>query len=110
NILSAKERAELIEKAGKERLTISFYKYHNIPNPIIFRNFLFVLWDDQGVLGRIYLANEGINAQLSISADDFNDFKEKLDEIPFLENVRLNIAIEQDNKSFLKIKFKVRDK
>ena len=110
NTLSAKERADLIEKTGKERLTISFYKYHNIPNPIIFRNFLFVLWDDQGVLGRIYLANEGINAQLSISADDFNDFKEKLDEIPFLENVRLNIAIEQDNKSFLKLKVKVRDK
>jgi UPF0176 protein len=110
NTLSAKERAELIEKAGKERLTISFYKYHTIPNPTIFRNFLFVLWDEQGVLGRIYVAKEGINAQLSVPADNFNDFKEKLDEIPFLENVRLNIAVEQYNKSFLKLKVKVRNK
>lgn len=110
NTLSAEERAELIEKAGKDRLTISFYKYHPIANPTIFRNFLFVLWDEQEVLGRIYVAKEGINAQLSVPAENFNDFKEKLDEIPFLENVRLNIAVEQYNKSFLKLKVKVREK
>lgn len=110
NTLSAEERAELIEKAGKDRLTISFYKYYPIANPTIFRNFLFVLWDEQEVLGRIYVAKEGINAQLSVPAENFNDFKEKLDEIPFLENVRLNIAVEQYNKSFLKLKVKVREK
>jgi UPF0176 protein len=33
-----------------------------------------------------------------------------LDSISFLENVRLNIAIEQDNYSFLKLKIKVRPK
>jgi UPF0176 protein len=110
NKLSAKERAELIEQAGKDRLTISFYKYHNIGNPTILRNFLYVLWDEQEVLGRIYVAKEGINAQLSVPADNFNDFKEKLDEISFLENVRLNIAVEHDNKSFLKLKVKVRNK
>ena len=110
NKLSAKERAELIEKAGKDRLTISFYKYHHIANTTIFRNFLYVLWDEQEVLGRIYVAKEGINAQLSVPADNFNDFKEKLDEISFLENVRLNVAVEHDNKSFLKLKVKVRNK
>ena len=110
NKLSAKERAELIEKAGKDRLTISFYKYYHIANVTIFRNFLYILWDEQEVLGRIYLAKEGINAQLSVPADNFNDFKEKLDEISFLENVRLNVAVEHDNKSFLKLKVKVRNK
>jgi UPF0176 protein len=110
NTLSSKERETLIEQAGKDRLTISFYKYHKIDNPEIFRNFLFLLWDKQEVLGRIYVANEGINAQLSVPAENFNEFKTKLDEIPFLENVRLNVAIEQYNKSFLKLKVKVRDK
>lgn len=110
NTLSAKEREALIEEAGKERLTISFYKYARIGNPQIFRNHLFLAWDQMEVLGRIYVAHEGINAQLSVPAENFNSFKAHLDSITFLENVRLNIAIEQDNKSFLKLKVKVRDK
>ena len=62
------------------------------------------------VLGRIYVANEGINAQLSVPAKQFETFKASLDTITFLEGVRLNIAIEQDNKSFLKLTVKVRNK
>lgn len=110
NTLSAKERAALIEEAGQERLTISFYKYARIGNTSIFRNHLFVQWNDLDVLGRIYVAHEGINAQLSVPAETFGEFKAHLDSISFLENVRLNIAIEQDNKSFLKLKVKVRKK
>ncbi|MCP4052775.1 MULTISPECIES: rhodanese-related sulfurtransferase [Mesoflavibacter] len=110
NKLSANERAELIEKAGKERLTLSFYKYARISNPQEFRDQLFIKWDSLDVLGRIYVATEGINAQLSLPADNFENFKTHLDSIDFLENVRLNIAVEQDNMSFLKLKVKVRDK
>lgn len=110
NKLSSKERAELIDKAGKNRLTLSFYKYAKIGNPQIFRDHLFVTWDALGVLGRIYVAHEGINGQLSLPADRFNEFKTQIDSIEFLKNIRLNIAIEQDNKSFLKLKIKVRNK
>ncbi|XLS29347.1 rhodanese-related sulfurtransferase [Flavobacteriaceae bacterium M23B6Z8] len=110
NNLSAKERAALIEKAGKDRLTLSFYKYHHIKNTRIFRNYLFLAWNELDVLGRIYIAGEGINGQLSVPADNFERFKKHLDSISFLENVRLNIAIEQDNMSFLKLKVKVRHK
>lgn len=110
NNLSAEERAKLIEQAGKERLTISFYTYAKIGNPEIFRNHLFVAWNELDVLGRIYVAHEGINAQLSVPADHFQKFKDHLDSISFLEDVRLNIAIEHDNFSFLKLKVKVRDK
>ena len=110
NTLSAKEREALIDKAGKDRLTISFYKYAHIGNPQIFRNHLFIHWNELDVLGRIYIAREGINAQLSVPSDNFHAFKEHLDSISFLEGVRLNIAIEQDNKSFLKLKVKVRKK
>ena len=110
NTLSAKERAELIEQAGKDRLTISFYAYAKIGNPELFRNHMFIVWNELDVLGRIYVAHEGINAQLSVPADHFNQFKEHLDTISFLENVRLNVAVEHDNFSFLKLKVKVREK
>ncbi|MEM8999127.1 MAG: rhodanese-related sulfurtransferase [Bacteroidota bacterium] len=110
NTLSAKEREQLIEAAGHDRLTISFYKYAHIGNPEILRNHLFIHWSEQDVLGRIYIAHEGINAQLSIPAIYFQAFKDHLDSITFLKNVRLNIAIEHDNKSFLKLKVKIREK
>jgi len=110
NTLSAKERAALIDEAGDERLTLSFYQYAKIGNPSLFRNYLFVHWDELEVLGRIYVAHEGINAQLSVPAQHFSAFKDFLDGIYFLENVRLNIAIEHDAKSFLKLKVKVRNK
>ena len=71
NNLSAKERAELIKEAGKERFTISFYKYAKIGNPQVLRNHLFIHWNELDVLGRIYVAHEGINAQLSVPADNF---------------------------------------
>jgi len=110
NILSAKERAALLEQAGEDRLTLSFYQYAKIGNPELFRNHLFIAWDQINVLGRIYVAHEGINAQLSVPAKNFEVFKNFLDGIYFLENVRLNIAIEHDLKSFLKLKVKVRTK
>lgn len=110
NTLSAEERKALIAEAGLDRLTISFYAYHQIGNPSLFRDYLFIHWNALEVLGRIYVAHEGINAQLSVPAIHFNAFKAHLDSITFLENVRLNIAIEQDNFSFLKLKVKVRHK
>ena len=110
NKLSAKERAALIEEAGKDRMTISFYQYAKLGNPQIFRDHLFVNWEALDVLGRIYVAHEGINAQLSLPAENFEKFKSHLDSISFLKDVRLNIAVEQDNMSFLKLKVKVRKK
>jgi len=110
NKLSAEERAALIDEAGKDRLTISFYQYHQIKNTQIFRDHLFINWEPLDVLGRIYVASEGINAQLSVPADRFYAFKDHLDSISFLNGIRLNIAVEQDNKSFLKLKVKVRNK
>ena len=110
NHLSAEERRHLIAQAGTERLTLSFYQYHQIENPQLFRDFLFLNWNPLEVLGRIYVAHEGINAQLSVPAPRFEAFKAFLDEIDFLKGVRLNIAVEQDNESFLKLTIKVREK
>lgn len=110
NKLSAEERRELIRKAGKERLVISFYAYHHLENPKLFRDHLFLNWHPLDVLGRIYVAKEGINAQLSVPGDRFSEFKNHLDSIDFLKNIRLNIAREHDDESFLKLTIKVRSK
>jgi UPF0176 protein len=61
NTLSAEERAIMIDDSGKQRLTLSFYAYAQIQDPTQFRNDLFLAWNPLEVLGRIYVANEGIN-------------------------------------------------
>lgn len=101
---------DLIEKDDQHRITLSFYQYHQIGNPHLFRDHFYLLLDRLGVLGRIYIAHEGINAQISVPATRFNEFEESLETIDFLRGVRLNIAIEDDGKSFYKLKIKVRPK
>lgn len=110
NTLSAEERARLIDEAGKERLTLSFYAYAKIEDPKKFRDDLFIAWDALDALGRIYVAHEGINAQMSVPADNFEAFRETLEVYDFMRGIRLNVAVEQDNHSFLKLTIKVRNK
>ncbi|HEY4618591.1 MAG TPA: rhodanese-related sulfurtransferase [Flavobacterium sp.] len=110
NTLSAEERAIMIDDAGKQRLTLSFYAYAQIQDPTQFRNDLFRAWDPLVVLGRIYVAKEGINAQLSLPADNFYAFKDTIEAYDFMKGIRLNIAVEHDDHSFLKLTVKVRDK
>ena len=110
NTLSAEERARLIDEAGEERLTLSFYAYAKIENPKKFRDDLFIAWNALDALGRIYVAHEGINAQMSVPADQFEAFRETLEAYDFMKGIRLNVAVEQDNHSFLKLTIKVRNK
>ena len=110
NTLSAEERAELIDQAGKQRLTLSFYAYAKIEDPKKFRDDLFVQWNKLDALGRIYVANEGINAQMSLPAEQMEAFRDTLEAYDFMQNIRLNVAVEHDDHSFLKLTIKVRDK
>ena len=72
NKLSAQETADILDQSKKDRLTLSFYKYAHIKNPKLFRDHLFLSWDRLGILGRIYVAHEGINAQLSLPSEKFS--------------------------------------
>jgi len=110
NTLSAEERAQLIDEAGKERLTLSFYAYAKIEDPKKFRDELFIAWNALDALGRIYVAHEGINAQMSVPADHFEAFRDTLEVYDFMKGIRLNVAVDQDNHSFLKLTIKVRNK
>lgn len=110
NTLSAEERAQLIDEAGKQRLTLSFYAYAKISDPKKFRDELFIAWNALDALGRIYVAHEGINAQMSIPADQIEAFRDTLEVYDFMKGIRLNVAIDQDDHSFLKLTIKVRHK
>jgi UPF0176 protein len=92
------------------RTTFSFYRYANIKNPELFRNESYLAWEPLGVLGRVYVAAEGINGQVSVPTPNFEAFKEVLYSVDFMDGMRLNFAIEDDIESFLKLKIKVREK
>jgi len=107
---SAEERSRIIDDNSQERITLSFYKYFKLGNPNLFRDHLFIVWSKLDVLGRIYVAKEGINAQLSIPTENYNKFQESLKSLTPLNEIRINLAIEQYSKSFLKLTIKVREK
>jgi UPF0176 protein len=101
---------ENLQNSQEERTTISFYQYTNLENPKAFRDKLYQDLSEIGVYGRIYVAQEGINAQISAPNSRFEDLKNHLYSIPFLNGVRLNIAVDDDGKSFFKLIIKVRPK
>ncbi|MGB0840528.1 MAG: rhodanese-related sulfurtransferase [Chitinophagales bacterium] len=93
-----------------QRVTLSFYQYAHIKDPGAFRDELYQQWDKRSVFGRVYVATEGINGQISVPEHHFEQMKTELYAIDFLDGVRLNIAVDDDGKSFYKLKIKVRPK
>ena len=110
NRVSQKELKQRLLAETEPRTTLSFYRYVPIADPKAFRDELYTGLDALAVFGRIYVAAEGINAQLSVPASRFGELKEKLDSVPGLEGLRLNVAVDDDGKSFWVLKIKVRDK
>ncbi len=110
NRVSQKELKERLFKETDPRVTLSFYQYAVIDDPKLFRDELYKNLSEINVFGRIYVATEGINAQVSVPQANFEKFKEQLHAIPFLKSVRLNIAVDDDGKSFWVLKIKVRAK
>ena len=110
NKLSSNEKSRALDLSNQKRINLSFYQYARINDPRGFRDELFIFWDSIDVLGRIYIAKEGINAQLSLPDTNLEIFIEHLNSISFLKKVRINIALKHETKSFLKLKIKVRDK
>ena len=93
------------------RKTISFYKYFSIVNPQVTRDILYTALTKLNVFGRVYLAHEGINAQISVPESQFEALKAYLYSFePALNGLRMNIAIDDDGKSFWVLRMKVRDR
>ena len=110
NKINRDELKEKMVKSDEERITISFYQYANLGNPQLFRDHLYLHLEQLGVFGRLYVANEGINAQISLPTANLDAFRATLNDIIFLKDIRLNIAVDDDGKSFYKLKILVKKK
>jgi UPF0176 protein len=110
NRINGKELKERLQNIDEKRTTVSFYKYHHLLDPKLFRDELYKLLESFQVLGRIYVAHEGINAQISVLTDSFESFKQQLYTISLLSGIRLNTAVDDNGKSFFKLKILVRNK
>ncbi|HRH38984.1 MAG TPA: hypothetical protein PK760_11590, partial [Flavobacteriales bacterium] len=101
---------ERLEREGVERTTLSFYRYVRLKDVEVLRHELYTEWEALGVLGRIYISQEGINAQVSVPTADLERFRAALDAREAFANVPWKIAVEDDGKSFLKLAIKVKKK
>ena len=108
NKLNREAGEKKLAEENFNRITLSFYKYVIIRNARELRNELFVNWNKLNVLGRVYLAEEGINAQISIPKYLFSSFKRHLKSITYFKNIPLKIALEEPVFSFYKLTIKVR--
>ena len=110
NRISNKELKEKLYEENFPRTTISFYQYFTIQDPLAFRDELYKSLNLLQVFGRIYIATEGINAQISVPSHLFEEFKTYLYSINGIEGVRLNIAVNDNGKSFWVLRIKHRSK
>ncbi|HEX4374437.1 MAG TPA: rhodanese-related sulfurtransferase [Puia sp.] len=110
NRISQKELKQRLLEETESRTTISFYQYFFIEDTQKFRDELYQSLNELNVFGRIYIAQEGINAQLSVPKSNYNLLEDYLHSIEPLKQVRLNIAVSDDGKSFWVLKVKIRDK
>lgn len=91
--------------------TLSFYKYVKLEDPLQVRNELFREWQNLGVLGRIYVAHEGINAQLTVPKAKFEQFDAFLKSRSEFADVPYKFAVEEIGAlSFKKLIVKVKSK
>jgi UPF0176 protein len=111
NRISNEELKQRLYAETEPRTTVSFYKYFNIADPQLFRDELYKKLYELKVFGRIYIAAEGINGQISVPNSNFESFKNTLyAAAPELDNIRMNIAVDDDGKSFWVLRIKVRPK
>ena len=111
NRISNEELKQRMLAETEPRTTVSFYKYFNIAEPQQYRDNLWIAFEKLKVFGRIYIANEGINGQVSVPACNYEAFRAALyASAPELNGIRMNIAVDDDGKSFWVLRMKVRPK
>jgi len=102
-------RKKLMEEDFR-RVTLSFYRYVIIDDVNGLRDRFYKQLHELKVFGRIYLAHEGINAQISVPEFNWEKFIVLLNEYDQFRNVDLKIAVEDDGKSFYKLIVRTRNK
>lgn len=110
NLLHPDLLRQRLEHEGRPRTTLSFYRYVRLSEVEALRHALYAEWELLGVLGRVYIATEGMNAQVSLPTGNLERFRQALDARPAFRDVPWKIAVEDDGKSFLKLIIKVKKK
>jgi UPF0176 protein len=110
NRVSQEELKKRLMDESEHRITVSFYRYFFIENPQQFRDEFYQSLEKLRVFGRIYIASEGINAQVSIPESNYEAFQNYLYSISALNGLRINVAVDDDGKSFWVLKVKLREK
>ena len=93
-----------------KRITVSFYRYVVIDHPNTLRDALYSDLSKLNCFGRIYVAREGINAQMSVPEAAWEAFQDLLENNLYFKGMPLKIAVDDDGKSFYKLAIKVRSK
>ena len=109
-LYNQKDRSQLKAELTAEnfpRITCSFYRYVNIDNPNTLRDKLYKEWIELNVLGRIYIAEEGINAQISIPESKFDTFIGLLNKRDYLADMPIKHAL-KEGQSFIKLAIRVK--
>lgn len=101
---------EKLEAEDFKRITLSFYNFIDIENPRAYRDELYLKLNEMQVFGRIYVASEGINAQISVPDFEYERFVQFIQAHAFTKKVLLNRAVEDNGKSFYKLKILVKHK
>ncbi len=109
NRVSQKELKQRLYAESEPRTTISFYKYFPIDDPRVFRDELYMAFHSMQVFGRVYVASEGVNAQVSVPSGRFEELRAYMESTDHFRGIRLNVAV-SDGKSFWVLKVKVRDR
>lgn len=105
------EQKKAVLEDGVPRVTLSFYRYVHLSDPVAFRNELFLRLSALGCFGRIYVAKEGINAQMNVPKRSWDQFDAYIKSRPELAGVPYKIAVEESLKpSFYKLTIKVKKK
>jgi len=111
NRISNEELKARMLAETEPRTTVSFYKYFHIADPKAFRDNLYITLNTLNVFGRIYVAQEGINGQISVPSGRLPQVTSVLYAAdPSLDGIRINIAVDDDGKSFWVLRIKVRPK
>ena len=113
NLFNRKNKIQLIQEQGLEsfkRKTCSFYRYVKIADTQSLRNILYKEWLKLNILGRVYLAKEGINAQISVPKPNWDKFIEKLDTHPEFSKIFIKSAVREADQSFIKLIVRVKSK
>jgi len=101
---------ERLKQEPFRRLTLSFYRYVIIADAQSMRDRLYLMWNNLNIFGRVYIAREGINAQISVPEQNWEAFVSQLYAFEEFNQVPFKMAVEDDGKSFYKLIVRIRER